>query len=82
MHELPLAQALATEHCGLASPGVTHKPDWHTLAVEQVQQSSLVWHWLRHTALMHACPPLQSAFAEQPGVLPWLAWHVPFRHSS
>ncbi len=73
MHELPLAHALAAEHCGLASPGVTHKPAWHTLAVEHVHQSSLVWHSLRHTALTHTWPLVQSTLAEQPGVPPWLA---------
>lgn len=63
------AQSLAILHCGVASPGVTQKPAWQTTALVQVQQSSLVWHSLRQTALTQTCP-VQSELEWQPGVAP------------
>lgn len=42
--QAPFIHELAEAHCGAASPGVMHKPAWHTLAAAQVQQSALLWH--------------------------------------
>jgi hypothetical protein len=61
MHARGAGQSAAAWHWGLASPGVTHSPDWQTIAAPQEQQSELVMHALRQTALMHACVELQSA---------------------
>jgi hypothetical protein len=70
MHASPAAHALATVHCGAASPGVTQKPSSQTMAAVHEQQSELVAHLLRHTAFTHSWPLAQSEFAEQPGVGP------------
>ena len=70
MQAPPAVQELAASHCGATSPGVLQKPALQTVAAVHEQQSELVWHWLRHTALTHSCPALQSELAEQPGVGP------------
>ena len=70
MQAIPAEHALATVHCGAASPGVTQRPSSHTTAAVHEQQSELVTHLLRHTAFTHSWPLAQSEFAEQPGVGP------------
>jgi hypothetical protein len=55
---------------------------WQIVAAPQKQQSALETHAVRHTALMHACPIEQSAFARHCGRGRLSAWHMPSLHRS
>ena len=62
-------QSLAIRQTGAASPGVTQKPVWQTLApLAQLQQSVSLAQPVRQAPLTHICPAPQSTFARQAGV--------------